>query len=84
MEIIMEFLFELIVEGSLEASSDKKVPLPIRIIAAIILIAVYGGLIGFCFYSGIREKSWVLIVLGVIILVITVLGARAAYKKHKR
>ena len=84
MEIIMEFLLDLIVEGSLEASSDKTVPLPIRIIAAIVLIGVYGGLIGFCFYLGIRGRSWVLIILGIIILSLTALGVRAVYKKRKR
>ena len=83
MEFIFEFLFELIVEGSLEASTDKKVPWPLRILAAVVLIGVYGGLIGFCFCSGIRERSWGLIVLGIMILIITVLGVRAVYKKRK-
>ena len=84
MEFIMEFLFELIVEGSLEASSDKKVPLPVRIIAAIVLIVVYGGMIGLFLYSGIHGRNWGMLILGVIILVITVLGARAVYKKRKQ
>ena len=84
MDFILEFLFDLIVEGSLEASTDKKVPLPVRIIAAVILIGVYGGLIGICLYSGIREKSWVLLLLGVIILIMTALGIRSVYRKRRR
>ena len=83
MEVILEFLFELIVEGSLEASSDKKIPLPLRIIAGIVLIGIYGSLIGFCIFSGIHDRNWIVLVLGIIILVITILGARAVYLKHK-
>lgn len=84
MEFVFEFLFELIVEGSLEASTDKKVPWPLRILAAIVLIGVYGGLIGVCFYSGIHDKSWIMLLLGMIILFITALGVRAVFKKHRQ
>ena len=84
MEMILEFLFELIVEGSLEATADKKVPWPLRILAAVILIGVYGGLIGTCFWYGIREKSLIMLLLGIIILIITALGIRAVCRKHRR
>lgn len=84
MELIMEFLFELIVEGSLEAFSDRKVPVPLRILAAVVLLGVYGCVIGFCFYCGIRDREWVLIILGIVILVFTVLGARAVYRKRRK
>ena len=47
MDIIMEVLFELILEGALEASSDRKVPLVVRIAAAIVLLGIYGGMIGY-------------------------------------
>ena len=83
MGFIAEFLFELIVEGSWEASSDKKVPLAVRIIAGLILMAVYGALIGVCFFIGIHDRKWIVLVLGIVILVITVLGVRTMYKNHK-
>ena len=84
METIMEILFELILEGSLEASMEKKVPLPVRIIAAAVLIGVFGGLIGFCFYCGIHDGDGIMLVLAFVILVITVLGARAIYRKRRK
>ena len=83
MEIILGFLFELIVDGALEAFPDKKVPLPLRIIAGIILIGVYGGLIGLCFFLGIHDRNWIVLILGVIILIFTIFGIRSVYKKHK-
>ncbi|MBP5417505.1 MAG: hypothetical protein J6Y58_08275 [Clostridiales bacterium] len=50
MEILFEFLFDLIVEGSFELSKSRRVPLPIRIVlgtlAALFFIAVI-ALIGF-------------------------------------
>ena len=57
MELIFEILFELIVDGSLNADTDKKVPVIIRIIAAIILIVVYGGLIGLFFSGAFTTKA---------------------------
>ena len=63
---------------------EKKVPLPVRIIAAAVLIVVFGGLIGFCFYCGIHDGDGIMLVLAALILVITVLGARAFYRKHRK
>ena len=77
-------LFEIIVEGSLEASFDKKVPLWIRIIAGIILIVVYGGLVGFLIYEGIRSVNWGLLVIGIALLVFFAFGFWKVFKKHRR
>lgn len=84
MEIIFEFLFELIIEGSIETLGGKKVPLVIRIIASVILIAVYGGITGICFYCGIRDKSPIIFLIGIFILLITIVLFYTIYKKRKR
>ena len=84
MEVLFEILFEIIVEGSLEASCDKKVPLWIRIIAGLILIAVYGGLVGFLIYEGIRSVNWGLLVIGIALLVFFAFGFWKVFKKHRR
>lgn len=83
MELIMELLFELILEESLEASMEKKLPLPVRIIAAVFLIGVFGGLIGFCFYSGIHDRNGIMLIIAAVILAVTVYGAWAVYRKHR-
>ena len=84
MEVLFEILFEIIVEGSLEASCDKKVPLWIRIIAGLILIAVYGGLVGFLIYEGIRSVNRGLLVIGIALLVFFAFGFWKVFKKHRR
>ena len=83
MELIFEILFELIIDGSMNAATDKKIPVILRIIAAIILLVVYGGLVGLCFFFGIRNKSAALMLIGVFILTITILGIRKTYKNHR-
>ena len=83
MEFIMEIILDLILEGSVEAASSKKVPLPVRILASVILLAVYGGLIGFLVYIGIHEKIWLVLVLAAVILIITVLAFYHVYKKRR-
>lgn len=48
MELLLEIIFELIFEGIVEFASDgmesKKVPMPLRIMAAVTLFAVLIGL----------------------------------------
>ncbi len=84
MEVLFEILFEIIVEGSLEASQDKKIPLWIRIIAGIVLIAVYGGLAGMLMYIGIRNTNWVLLIIGIALLVFFAFGLWKVFKKRPR
>ena len=45
LEFIFELLFDLIFEGALELGTYKKVPMPIRIIALLAFLAVYGFLV---------------------------------------
>ena len=53
MDFIFEILFELIVEGSLEAAGDKRVPMVIRVLACVFLIVIFGGIAALCIVSGI-------------------------------
>ena len=46
MEFILELLFEIIVEGSIELSTHKKVPMPLRILAFIICFGLFGFIAG--------------------------------------
>ena len=67
MELIFEILFDLIVEGSVEALGEKKVPLVLRILAALFLIVVFGGLVGVLLFIGISDKNWIVAGIGVLI-----------------
>lgn len=44
MEILFEFLFQIILEGSIELGSEKTVPKPLRILAAFIVFTVFFGM----------------------------------------
>lgn len=57
MDFIMEFLLEIILDGALESITEKKIPLLIRIFAALILLVFYLGFGGCLLYIGISEKN---------------------------
>lgn len=44
MEILLEAVFELILEGSVEIGKSKKVPMPLRIAAVLVLAVITFGL----------------------------------------
>lgn len=52
MDFLLELLFDIIVEGSIELGSEKAVPMPLRILAALIVIAVFFGMGGLFVYMG--------------------------------
>ena len=53
MEFLLELLFEIIVEGSIELGSEKTVPIPLRILAACIVLALFFGMGGLFIYDAI-------------------------------
>ena len=84
MGIVFEILFEIIVEGALDASLSRKVPLWVRIIAALLLIFVYGGLVGLIIYSAISSKNWILFGAGILLLLFLSFGFYKIIKKRKK
>jgi len=52
MEFLLELLFDIIVEGSIELSTQKKVPMPLRILALIISFGIFGFLAAIFFFVG--------------------------------
>ena len=52
MEFLLELLFEIIIEGSIELGSEKTVPMPLRILAAVIALTVFFGMGGLFIYMG--------------------------------
>ncbi len=82
MELIFEILFDLIVEGSVEALGEKKVPLVLRILAALFLIVVFGGLVGVLLFIGISDKNW--IVAGIDVLIAFMVGLEVWKTVKKR
>ena len=83
MDIIFEIIFDLIIDGSHDAVSDKKAPIGLRVAAAIVLLALYGALIGFCIYLTVHESSWIAAAVAVVILVITIPEMIKAFRKNR-
>lgn len=86
MEYVIEFLFELIFEGCLEAVGEKKIPLIIRILCAAVLLLVFGGIAGILLYTSIVNESGVLLAFTVffILLIVFTLIYRINKIKKKR
>ena len=84
MEIILDILFDLIVEGSIGAVGDKKVPLAVRILAAVFLTVIFGGLVGVLVYIGIDEKNWIILIIGVVIALAVIGAVWQTVRKHRK
>ncbi len=68
MELILEILAEVLLDGSLEIVTEKKLPMWLRFVAGTILSVVYGGLmiVGVLLtISGIERADVLLMVVGV-------------------
>lgn len=66
-ELIVDFIFEGLVEGAMEGMESKKVPMPLRILAAVVLFALLIGLGVIFVLLGMSDDSVVLrIILGVV------------------
>ena len=84
MEMIFEILLDLIIDGSLQAVQDKKIPLFLRIAAAAVLLTVYGGFVGLILYWGIHNKNVLLIILSIGLLIFFGFGFLKAYKNRRK
>ena len=88
MEEILEFVFEIILEGSIELSTSRKVPMPLRVLAVFVLILVYGGLIALvamimqeCWQEENMTAFWAVAIIGAGILLMIACAVRKKYKE---
>lgn len=84
MDMILEVILEIVLEGSFELSTDRKVPLPVRILLAVILIALYLGFCGLLLYLGIRESEPVVIAIAVFVFLMCAGAVMWKYRQMKR
>lgn len=85
-EIIFEIIFELVIEGSLELSMTKsiKVPLLLRILAALFIIEIGGGLCAVFFIAGIKNKQPLFIGVSVFLLIMIIVAFITKYREYRR
>ena len=66
-ELIIDFIFEGLAEGAMEGLESKKVPMPLRILCAVVLFAVLIGIGVLFVLIGLSDDSVaVRIILGVV------------------
>lgn len=85
-EIIFEIIFELVIEGSLELSMTKsiKVPLLLRILAALFIVGISGGLCAVFLIAGIKNKQPLLIGVSVFLLIMIIVAFITKYREYRR
>ena len=83
LEIIGEIIFELFLEGSLEASMNRKVPPLLRIILITAVILVYAGLLFVIISIAIQQKSITAWIIAGLVLLLLILGIRKKYQQRK-
>lgn len=54
MDFLFELIFDVILEGTIELSTSKKVPLIVRILLLMIVLLIYGGMIGIFVMIGLE------------------------------
>ncbi len=87
MDLLLEIIADILLDGSLEIFTDKKMPMWLRIIAGSILAVVYGGLtvLGIILtVSGIRNADVALILLGLCLSGLMVAFAIMLYRKLRK
>ena len=80
----IELILELILDGAIEAAGSKKVPMPVRIILASMILALVFGVCGLLVYIGVDIGNAGLIVLGTAIIVVFIILAIVKIRKHKK
>lgn len=70
MDFILELVMTIIFEGAVEAVTEKRVPMLIRVLLAILLLSFYLGLVGMFIYLGIRDKSGICMGAAVLLFVL--------------
>ncbi len=88
MDMLLEFLFELVFEGIVELGTNRKVPNYIRWPLVILLFLFFAGVIGGLFLIGIMLLKENLLVgilmmgLGILFLIGLIFRIRQYRKKH--
>lgn len=81
---IIEVVLELILDGAIEAAGSKKVPMPIRILAAGIVLVFALGLICLLFWVGLDSGSTGLMILAAVLLAIFSGWVFFVVRRHNR
>ncbi|MBQ8184634.1 MAG: hypothetical protein IJ036_02480 [Lachnospiraceae bacterium] len=83
MELLIEIIFSVIFEGSLELITKKSVPMFIRVLLAFFLTAFSVAISALLFYLGIKNRSIIILIFAVLLSLLFIAAIIALYKKLK-
>ena len=84
MDMFIQVVLDLIMDGSMGTVGDKSAPMGLRIAAAVILAAAFCGLIGFGIYLIIKDANIFVKVCGGLILLLALGAAYSFFKASKQ
>lgn len=85
-EILFEIILEVVLEGSLELSTTKniRVPLLLRILAVLFIVAIGGGLCAVFLIIGVKNEQPLLIGISVFLLIMIIVAFITKYREYRR
>lgn len=83
MDLLIEFIGEILTEGSIELIKSKNVPLFIRIMLLLIFSSGYLALVGLIFFAAIKNQTIGFIILSLIGVLLLILYIVWIYKLIK-
>lgn len=90
MEFLAELLVEIVLEGTIAIGSEKKVPMPIRILCAFVEWIIFFGFGGFLIYMGYESalqnntiSAFMLLGVGVLMIIGGIYIAVKMFRKKK-
>lgn len=83
MDLLIEFIGEILTEGSIELIKSKNVPLFIRIMLLLIFSSGYLALVGLIFFAAIKNQALGFIILSLIGVLLLILYIVWIYKLIK-
>lgn len=84
LDFLLEFLLEIILNGALESVSEKKVPMFVRVMTAILLLGFYIGLGALLIYIGITNKNGIIIGVAIFLYIVIAIAVVNKYNKMKK
>lgn len=90
MEFLFEILLELILEGTMMASQNKKVPKAVRVFLIVLISALYLSVIGLILFIGVtcwktnKIGGLIIITIGSVIFIMAAVKFRKMYLDKTR
>lgn len=90
MEFLLELVLEIVLEGSLELVTEKKIPMPLRILALLVFLGIFGGLcvvficIGLDAMNTRPAVGWLFLIIAVLLAVVVVYAFRKKWREKRR